>query len=609
MGYRGFQIEESYAIAQSPVKRVLRLLGPHRKTVGFLLGLVFIACSLDLAVPFLTQHVIDAIVRAIRESRSIPTGWLVQSAATIFVAIVLTRGIRSIYNYRLFKLISGVEDRIKRAAYSNFLSLDIGTHNKLNSGQIIGALDRGSTAMFIVLYEVFGQNLATSILMFIGVIGALLCLNPIMALAVFAPMPIYVFLVSRATKRMRQLESEVSHRFETVSKECYDIASNIATVKNFLQEHSEIENQRKLTDEARKTQYSAELTWATIENVQTWLSTLGRVIVIALGGYLAMKGQCTIGQYVLLISLQDMLVAPMNQLSILLPKLRRNLARSESMFDILDKQSKLVDAPHASELQPLRHMIEFRDVSFHYEGSERQILNHVNLKIPVGSTVALIGRSGTGKSTLAKLLLRCYDAQQGSILIDGVDIRNVTQASLRRQIAVVSQEVDLFSRTVAENIAYGCPDATLNQIKEAAHLALAHDFIMRCEGGYESMVGERGLRLSGGERQRIGIARAILQDPEILILDEATSHLDSESERLIQQATEELTRGRTCFMIAHRLSTVKHADIVVVFGDHGIEAIGNHQNLWAQSETYRKLMAASNMDHQLRPELVETAAA
>jgi ABC-type multidrug transport system fused ATPase/permease subunit len=213
----------------------------------------------------------------------------------------------------------------------------------------------------------------------------------------------------------------------------------------------------------------------------------------------------------------------------------------------------------------------------------------VNIEIPAGSTVALIGPSGSGKSTLVNLLQRLYDPQSGSILIDGQDVRDVTQQSLRERIAVVPQEVELFSRSIRDNVGYGKDELTDEDIERAASTAQAHGFISKCDEGYETQVGERGMKLSGGERQRLGIARAIVRDPKILILDEATSHLDGESERLIQVAMDRVRRGRTCFIIAHRLSTVRNADLVVVVANNTVEAVGTHNELWASSPTYRKL--------------------
>jgi len=388
---------------------------------------------------------------------------------------------------------------------------------------------------------------------------------------------------------MQLIEAEVGKCFEAVTKESYDIASNARLVKKFCQERQEALTQLKLLVTARGVQLSAERMWAIIENVQTFIATFGRVGVITVGGYLVLTRRCSIGEYVLYIAMQDMVYGPISQLSIILPKLRRNLARAERLFAILEDQPTLHDPMTEAVLPKSSQMVEFRNLSFHYAGSEHWTLRNVSFKVPAGSTVALIGPSGSGKSTLMNLLQRLYDPQSGSILIGGHDIRDVTQQSLRDQIAVVPQEVDLFSRSIAENIGYGRPKLARREVEEAARMAQAHEFILRCDDGYETQVGERGLRLSGGERQRIGIARAVVRDPQILILDEATSHLDNESEHLIQCALEKIVKNRTCFIIAHRLSTVRKADLVVVFAKGTIEAVGTHEDLWNISPTYRKL--------------------
>ena len=485
----------------------------------------------------------------------------------IFCATALTRVLRSVYNYQLFRTSARVEDRVKSAAYANYLNLDTEYHKSVNTGEIVGSLDRGGTAIFIVLYEIFGQNLIPPLVVFMGVVLSLVVKNAWMALAVTVPLPVYIVLVSRFGTRMQQHEQEVTEAFQHVSKETYDVSSNVAIVKKFSQEDPESALQRKLLGQARITQFAAERLWAFVENAQSGVSTLGRVVVICAGGYLVLTHRCSVGEYVLFIALQDMVYGPISQLSVILPKLRRNLARCERLFEILDRHTTVADEPGAGELRPVRHSIEFRNVSFRYVDSDRWTLHNVNFTVTAGSTVALIGKSGAGKTTLVNLLQRAYDPQQGAILMDGVDIRTVTQRSLRKQIAVVPQEVDLFSRSIRENIAYGLTEADREDVEYAARVAQAHDFILRTERGYETNVGERGLSLSGGERQRIGIARAIVRDPHILVLDEATSHLDTESEQLIQNATDKIVSGRTSFVIAHRLSTVRNADLVVVFAE------------------------------------------
>jgi subfamily B ATP-binding cassette protein MsbA len=514
---------------------------------------------------------------------------LAVSVMGIFAVTAATRMLRSFYNYRLYRAASQCEDEVKNAAFLNFLRLDTQYHGRSNTGEVVGALDRGGTAIFIVLYEVLGQNLVPPLLVFVGVLVALVAKNPYIAIAVFLPLPAYVITVGRLGRQMHRVERAVNAGFEAVSKESYDIASNVRVVKKFTQEKQEASTQRKLMRNARVKQYQGERLWALIENVQTWIATAGRVTVIALGGYFVLSRRCTVGDYVLFMALQDMVYGPISQLSIILPKLRRNLSRAERLFEILEQSSSVFDPLDARKLSIATPSVEFRNVSFRYEGTQRWTLQHVDLLVPAGAKVALLGASGAGKSTLMSLLQRLYDPQDGSILINGIDIRNTTQESLREQIAVVPQEIELFSRPILNNIAYGREEIAHTEIERAARMAQADDFIQRCEHRYSTQVGERGLKLSGGERQRIGIARAMIRDAKILIFDEATSHLDAESERLIQAGMEELCRERTCFIVAHRLSTVMDADMVVVFAGGHVEAIGKHEELSKTSETYRKL--------------------
>lgn len=577
---------------KDPALRILRsLFLNHGQTAFLLIGLMIAAAALDIAVPFITQKLIDSLVQFFRvpSTAGFPIPVLVFSGAAILAATLSTRAIRSYYNYRLYQTSTKIEDETRCAAFENYLKLHPLYHRESNSGQVIGRIDRGASATFAILFDIFGQSLVPPLVVFAGIFTSLMFKNPVIACVVLLPVPLYLILVRRLTGRIYDVEQQVSQDFENVSKESYDIASNVLTVKKFSRERDEVETQRQLLFTARATQYRAERIWALIENVQTLIASLGRVAVIVLGGLFVLKGRCTVGEFVLFVTLQDMAYGPISALSIIFPKLRRNVSRAERLFDVIDERPKIVDKPGAPVLRPLRQSIEFRDVSFRYNDAAAWTLKNISLKVEAGSTVALVGRSGTGKTTFINLLMRSFEPQRGRVLIDGVDIRDVTEESLHRQIAVVPQEVDLFSRTVSENIAYGKPGATRSEIEQAARIALAHDFIVRSEEGYNTVVGERGMKLSGGERQRIGIARAILRNPRILILDEATSHLDTESEQIIQRATERVIKDRTAFIIAHRLSTVLHADTIVVFSGAGIEAVGTHDELLESSPTYRTL--------------------
>lgn len=572
----------------SAIWRVIGALKNRKRTVLFLVGLTAVAQAGSIAVPFITRVLIDSLTKYFTYHGPLPWNVLIYTAIGILVATVVSNIFQSSYNYHLFKLVTKTEDQLRNAAFEKYLDLHALFHHSSSSGQIIGRIERGGTAIYAILNDVIGQSMLPPLIIFIGTFGALLYENPWIAAAVVIPFPIYFFATKKLSDRIYEIEQQVNDAFEAVSKESYDVAGNVLTVKKFSQEKAEGEKERELTNKARDIQYSAERLWGIMDNMQTAIATAGRVAVLALSGWFVLNGSATIGQFVLFISLQGMVYQPMSQLSVIFPRLRRNITRVERLFLLLDEPITINDKPNAEQLPPLQSQIAFNNVSFGYHEKQRAIEN-MNLVIPAKSTVALVGRSGSGKTTFINLLLRSFDPQEGTITIDGKDIRDVTQKSLREQMAIVPQEVDLFSRTIAENIAYGHPETPREKIENAAKTALAHDFILRLEKGYDTVVGERGIKLSGGERQRIGIARAVLRDPKILILDEATSHLDTESERLIAKATDVLIKGRTVIIIAHRLSTILHADMIVVFKNNKIEATGKHEELLKTSPTYQRL--------------------
>ena len=586
---------------QNATIRILSLLKDQKKMVAFLLFLIVAAAGLDIVVPFFSQRLIDTLVSFLQTGGEAPYQALFLIAAGILVATVLNRIIASIYNVEVFKTVTRAEDKARHQAFEKYLYLHALFHHGSSSGQLIGRIDRGAVAIYVILYEIIGHSLISPLVTLLGVLVVLAVKSPWIALAVFLPLPIYTLIVRRLAWRIYTIEQQVSDEYETVSKEAYDVAGNVLTVKKFSQEDAETAHHVQLLKQMRTTQYAAERLWGIMETTQTVIATVGRISVILLGGYFVVIGQSTIGEFVLFITLQNMAYSPLAQLSNVFPRLRRNLSRAERIFGILDEPLHVTDTSSAKELPPLAKDVVFANVSFRY-GPERQwALRNISLTIPAGKTVALVGRSGSGKTTFINLLLRSFDPTEGGIAIDGHDLRDVTQESLHRQIAVVPQEVDLFSRTIGDNIAYGYgtlhphtsqgvgAGPSRDAIVTAAKTALAHDFILKTEKGYDTLVGERGIKLSGGERQRIGIARAVFRDPRILILDEATSHLDTESERLIREATDTLVKGRTSFIIAHRLSTVLHADIILVFAHGELEAMGTNEELLAKSPTYKRL--------------------
>jgi ATP-binding cassette subfamily B protein len=368
------------------------------------------------------------------------------------------------------------------------------------------------------------------------------------------------------------------------------VLAGIMTVKGFAMEEEEkrrfLQGVREGNEVFRRGVRTDNLT-GTLRNLA---ATTARLAALALGGYFALKGEITVGTLVAFLGYIGGLFGPVQGLTNAYQTFRKVSVSLETIYGILVADDVVGDSPGASDVRHVKGEVEFRKVSFGYKPGS-PVLRGINLIARPGETVALVGPSGSGKTTLATLLQRFYTVTEGAITIDGVDIREMTQHSLRGQIGVVFQDPHLFNDTVQANIAYGRPQATQAEVEAAARAAHAHDFIMDLPAGYHTIVRERGTRLSGGQRQRIAIARALLKDPPILILDEATAALDSESEQLIQQALRTLLRGRTAFVIAHRLSTVRDADRIVVIKDGQIAEIGNHAELLAGGGYYASLVA------------------
>lgn len=576
--------------------RTLGFLKNKKKIVLVLILFSLLSVTADIYVPLRIQKLIDTLIGFFKSGGAPPIGTLLFSAIAILVASVASRAISSAYNYQLYKTVTKTEDEVECLAFEKYLKLHALFHHNASSGQMISRIERGATAVYTVLNDIFGQSLFPPLMVFTSVMVTLLFYNVWIALIVLLPLPIYLIAIERMTERMYDIETEILDQFEAISKQAYDVAANVLTVKKFSREHAEAEMKIRMRARARSTQYRSGKLWELITGTQTAIAQVGRVAVIVVSGLLVIKGKCTVGDFVLFINLQNMAYGPLSQLSGIVPKLRRNIGRIERLLEVLDEPIRVVDKPGAIKLPRSRDCIEFRGVWFRYSEDKDWALRNINVRIPVGATVALVGRSGSGKTTFINLLMRSFDPQVGALVMDGHDLRDVTQESLHDQIAVVPQEVDLFSRTIAENIVYGRPNASRGDMVRAAKMALSHDFITKTRHGYDTVVGERGLQLSGGQRQRIGIARAILRDPNILILDEATSHLDSESERLIHPATDMAAGARTTFMIAHRLSTVLHADLIMVFNNGEIEAVGTVAELLESSPTFQRLHALQYME-------------
>jgi len=407
-------------------------------------------------------------------------------------------------------------------------------------------------------------------------------------------------------KRIRRAFRSLRDKTGELNSLIQDNISGIKVISGFAKEAEELERFRKKNYESYNLNIRILRLASTLRPIIDFITEMGAVVVICLGGYKVLQGQLSVGTFVIFFPYLQMMYGPITGLTRFYNQVQRAIVSTERIFEILDTPSDLKDSPDAVDLPPVQGIVEFRHVNFMYnQGTD--VLTDINITARPGQMIALVGPSGSGKTTLTKLIPRFYDPTRGDICIDGYDIKQVKLHSLRKQMAMVLQDPFLFNDTIKTNIAYARSDAPDKEIKSAALAANAHDFIVALPNGYESVIGERGVKLSGGQKQRISIARAILANPRILILDEATSSVDTETEQLIQNAIYRLVENRTTFVIAHRLSTILHADLIVVLENGRIVETGLHHELLANGGLYKKLFEMQfSTQEKARPEISVT---
>lgn len=481
-----------------------------------------------------------------------------------------------------------IEYDMRSEIFDHYQKLSFAFYDNQKVGQL---MSRITTDLFDIseLMHHGPENIILSILKIAGAFVILVGISPALALAAFAVLPFMFLYAYFLNGRMRRAFRQNRVKIADINAQIEDNLSGIRVVKSFANERIENDKFQVGNDGFLSAKKNSYRYMGSFHAGLGAFTTLIQVNVIVAGVLLILKGSVDVSDMVTFLLYISVFTDPVRTLIDFTEQFQNGYSGFERFCEIMEIEPDIKDAPGAVELSNVKGDIRFEDVSFQYEENTERVLNHINLNVPAGSYMALVGSSGAGKSTLCSLIPRFYDVTGGSVKLDGVDVRDVKLKSLRSQIGMVQQDVYLFVGTVYDNIRYGRPDATREEVIEAAKNANAHDFIMSLPNGYETDIGQRGIKLSGGQKQRLSIARVFLKNPPVLIFDEATSALDNESEKVVQDSLEKLAENRTTFVIAHRLSTIKNAEKILVLTEDGIEEEGTHEELLAKRGIYEKL--------------------
>lgn len=569
--------------------RLWRFARPYKGQLlaGFILTLLGTAAS--MVPPYLTIPLMDDILIPYQNGQKIDPSLVALYLSGLFGAAVLAWGLSWAKTYILALVSERIGADLRTTTYEHLLRLSLEYFGGKRTGDLMSRIGSESDRICVFL-SLHLLDFATDVLMIVMTATILFSINPWLALVTLLPLPIIAWMIHVVRDKLRTGFEKIDRVWGEVTNVLADTIPGIRVVKAFAQEKREAERFRDANKQNLAVNDRLNKTWSLFSPTVSLLTELGLLVVWGFGIWQVSKGEITVGVLTAFIAYISRFYGRLDSMSRIVSVTQKSASAAKRIFDILDHVSSVPEPANPVPLKAVKGGIEIVDVGFRY--GNRAVNRGINLTIKPGEMVGLVGHSGSGKSTLVNLICRFYDVAEGAIKVDGVDIRSYALADYRRNIGLVLQEPFLFFGTIADNIAYGKPGATRAEIMAAARAAHAHEFILRLPQGYDSMVGERGQGLSGGERQRISIARALLINPRILILDEATSSVDSETEKEIQKALDNLVQGRTTIAIAHRLSTLQRADRLVVLDRGQVVEEGAHDELMAQEGAYYRLYQA-----------------
>lgn len=564
------------------LKRISKYYKPYTFLLIIDLSAALLLAGADLVFPGLTRYVIDTLIPS-------GNGNLLIVFAFFLLGLYLFKAFLDyVVGYWGHVLGVNIQRDLRKDLFYHLQDLDFEFYDNTKTGQIMSRIVSDLFDLGEISHH-GPEDLLVASVRFIGALIIMLTINVKLSLIVFAVVPIMIIYGSRFRLKLQKSFRASKQKQSIINERVEENITGIRVVKSFTNEAFERNYFDNTNGEFRQARVDTVRQLGLFNSGLTFISNFALIVVLSAGGYFVFNKEISIGEYVAFTLFVMQFLQPLNILLRFMEMYQDGATGFARFLEIIDKKPEIKDAPNAEILFNVKGEVEFNNVGFRYSENTDKVLHKVNLKVDSGETIAIVGSSGAGKTTLCHLIPRFYEIDEGCITIDGKDIRNLTVKSLRSAVGLVQQDVYLFSGTIKENIMYGRLDATLEEMISAAKSANAHEFVCSLEDGYDTIIGERGIKLSGGQKQRIAIARMFLKNPSILILDEATSSLDAKSEDVIKESIKELSKGRTCFIIAHRLATIRHASRIIVLTENGIAEDGSHDELMAKKGFYYSL--------------------